>query len=45
MDGVTLTAANLDPAWIGLDTRALFSTATGLTPGLINDADAPAWPR
>ncbi len=40
IDGVTLTAANLDPAWVGLDTRALFGTATGLSPGLINDADA-----
>ena len=40
VDGVTHTAANLDPAWVGLDTRALFSQATGLSPALINDADA-----
>ncbi|HEY2126853.1 MAG TPA: ROK family protein [Streptosporangiaceae bacterium] len=40
VDGKTLTAANLDPAWIGLDTRALFSKVTGLSTTLINDADA-----
>jgi polyphosphate glucokinase len=40
VDGVTMTAANLDPAWIGLDTRALFSTAAGVPVSLINDADA-----
>jgi polyphosphate glucokinase len=38
--GVTWTAANLDPAWIGLDARALFSRATGLTVSMLNDADA-----
>ncbi len=40
VDGVTLTAANLDPAWVGLDTRHLFNEATGLTTALVNDADA-----
>jgi polyphosphate glucokinase len=40
VDGVTHTAANLDPAWVGLDTRALFNQATGLATALINDADA-----
>ncbi|MGH3068792.1 MAG: ROK family protein, partial [Streptosporangiaceae bacterium] len=25
VNGVTMTAANLDPAWIGMDTRALFN--------------------
>ncbi len=40
VDGVTLTAANLDPAWIKLDTRALFNKVTGLSTALINDADA-----
>jgi polyphosphate glucokinase len=40
VNGVTLTAANLDPAWIGLDTRALFDSATGLSSTLVNDADA-----
>ena len=39
IDGLTLTAANLDPAWVGLDTRELFARATGLSPALINDAD------
>jgi polyphosphate glucokinase len=38
--GVAYTAANLDPAWIGLDVRALFAKATGLTVSLLNDADA-----
>ncbi|MGO9217509.1 MAG: polyphosphate--glucose phosphotransferase [Streptosporangiaceae bacterium] len=40
VDGVTMTAANLDPAWVGLDTRALFSKAAGVPTTLINDADA-----
>ncbi len=40
VDGVTLTAANLDPAWIDLDTRHLFNEATGLSTALVNDADA-----
>jgi polyphosphate glucokinase len=39
-DGTTRTAANLDPAWIGLDARGLFGKATGLQVSLINDADA-----
>jgi len=39
-DGVTRTAANLDPAWIGLDARALFGNAAGLRVSMINDADA-----
>jgi polyphosphate glucokinase len=38
--GVTCTAANLDPAWIGMDARALFSKATGLGVSVLNDADA-----
>ena len=40
IDGVTRTAANLDPAWIGLDARALFGAATGLALSVLNDADA-----
>ena len=40
INGVTMTAANLDPAWVGLDTRALFDSATGLSTALVNDADA-----
>jgi polyphosphate glucokinase len=38
--GVTRTAANLDPAWIGLDARALFGKASGTEVSLLNDADA-----
>ena len=30
INGITMTAHNLDPAWIGLDARALFAEATGL---------------
>jgi polyphosphate glucokinase len=40
IDGVTRTAANLDPAWIGLDAGSLFSKATGDTVRMLNDADA-----
>ena len=40
INGVTRTAANLSKDWIGLDARALFSRATGLSVSLINDADA-----
>ena len=40
VNGVTMTAANLDPAWVGLDTRALFTKAAGVPVSLINDADA-----
>ena len=32
VNGVTMTAANLDPAWVGLDTRALFTKAAGVSP-------------
>ena len=39
-DGVTRTAANLDPAWIGLDVTALFTQATGNPVRVLNDADA-----
>lgn len=38
--GRTLSAANVDKAWIGLDAAALFSQATGRDVFLINDADA-----
>ena len=38
--GTTRTAANLDPAWIGMDARGLFGKATGLQVVMINDADA-----
>jgi len=40
VDGVTRTAANLDPAWIGLDARELFGKATGNQVKVLNDADA-----
>jgi len=40
VDGVTRTAANLDPAWIGLDARELFGKATGNPVKVLNDADA-----
>jgi polyphosphate glucokinase len=39
-DGVTRTAANLDPAWIGFDAAALFGKATGNPVRVLNDADA-----
>jgi polyphosphate glucokinase len=39
-NGVTRTAANLDPAWGGLDTRALFAKAAGNPVQVLNDADA-----
>jgi len=39
-NGVTRTAANLDPAWIGLDARTLLARACGQEVRLLNDADA-----
>ncbi|MBB5235252.1 polyphosphate--glucose phosphotransferase [Deinococcus budaensis] len=38
--GKTLSAANVDKGWIGLDADALFTEATGREVHLINDADA-----
>jgi len=38
--GQTLSAANVDQGWIGLDADALFTEATGREVHLINDADA-----
>ena len=38
--GVTHTAANLDPGWIGMDARALFTKATGLVVSVHTDAAA-----
>jgi polyphosphate glucokinase len=40
IDGVTRTAANLDPAWIGLDAGTLFGKAAGNPVRVLNDADA-----
>jgi len=39
-DGVTRTAANLNPAWIGLDAASLFEEATNNPVRVLNDADA-----
>jgi polyphosphate glucokinase len=39
-DGVTRTAANLDPAWIGVDAASLFGRAAGHPVRVLNDADA-----
>lgn len=39
--GITRTAANIDPSWIGADARALFSRVLGGRPvTVLNDADA-----
>ncbi|WP_034387241.1 polyphosphate--glucose phosphotransferase [Deinococcus sp. YIM 77859] len=38
--GKTLSAANVDRGWIGLDADALFTRATGRDVTVINDADA-----
>jgi polyphosphate glucokinase len=40
IDGVTRTAANLGPAWIGLDAASLFTHAIGDPVRMLNDADA-----
>ncbi|WP_067485383.1 polyphosphate--glucose phosphotransferase [Actinomadura hibisca] len=40
IDGVTLSAANVDKAWIGTDAATLFAEATGRTVTVLNDADA-----
>jgi polyphosphate glucokinase len=39
-DGVTQTAANVDPSWIGADAGKVLSDATGSTVTVVNDADA-----
>jgi polyphosphate glucokinase len=39
-NGVLLTAANIDKAWIGTDAGKLFSDATGQPVSVLNDADA-----
>lgn len=38
--GVTHTAANVDPAWIGTDAAAVLSEAAGAPVTVVNDADA-----
>ena len=39
-DGVTLSAANIDPAWIGYHIGELFTEALGAPVFVLNDADA-----
>lgn len=39
-NGVTLSAANVDQAWIGLDAERLLAQRSGCTLALVNDADA-----
>jgi polyphosphate glucokinase len=39
-EGMTRTAANMDPAWVGLDAAALFGQAIGSPVRMLNDADA-----
>ncbi len=38
--GVTLSAANVDEAWVGTDAATLLSEATGCPVAVLNDADA-----
>ncbi len=38
--GVIYSAANVDPSWIGTDSDALFSKASGVEVHVVNDADA-----
>ena len=40
VDGTALTAANIDPSWVGTDVRALLLAATGREAVVVNDADA-----
>lgn len=41
-EGVTLSAANVDPSWIGVDADALFTERCGRPVTVVNDADAAA---
>ncbi|GAA3440841.1 polyphosphate--glucose phosphotransferase [Planomonospora venezuelensis] len=40
LDGITMTAANMNPGWVGVDARTLFAAATGDPVAVLNDADA-----
>ena len=40
INGVTMTAHNMDKSWIGLDAAALFGKAAGNPVRVLNDADA-----
>ena len=39
-DDVVQTAANIDPAWIGIDAAKMFGSVIGRPVGAVNDADA-----
>ncbi len=39
-DGVSISASNLDQSWVGQNVEAVFSSATGCTVKVLNDADA-----
>src|SRR5262249_38841507 len=39
-NGVTMTAANVDPKWIGTNAEELFANALGAQVTVVNDADA-----
>jgi len=39
-NGITLSASNVDPEWIGTDADKLFTETCGLPVTLVNDADA-----
>jgi polyphosphate glucokinase len=40
INGITTTAANVDPEWVGFDAQAAFSKALKRRAWLVNDADA-----
>lgn len=40
IDGVTMTAANVDPSWVGAPARDLFASGLGRPVVIVNDADA-----
>ncbi|MDT8443488.1 MAG: ROK family protein [Desulfuromonadales bacterium] len=39
-NGIACTAANIDPAWVGVDVVELLSSRSGLATRVLNDADA-----
>jgi polyphosphate glucokinase len=39
-DGITRSAANIDPSWIGTDARSMLQERTGCDVVMLNDADA-----
>ncbi|GIH90580.1 polyphosphate--glucose phosphotransferase [Planobispora siamensis] len=40
LDGITMTAANMNQSWVGVDARGLFSEVTRQPVVVLNDADA-----